>query len=166
MGHKVKADPGGEGGDPRIRIVSNIFISFLGAGVLGLPYAFKESGLLEGAIVMTFVSIISVKAMLLIVDAKYLILAGRKHGLIKEVINDEISYSDVGDAAFGHAGRLTIDTALLVSQLGFCCAYLIFISETLSSYFTVISKTQCLFLMLPPLFGLTLIKDLSQFSSF
>ncbi|XP_040571495.1 uncharacterized protein [Lepeophtheirus salmonis] len=181
MGHKVKADPGGEGGDPRIRIVSNIFISFLGAGVLGLPYAFKESGLLEGAIVMTFVSIISVKAMLLIVDAKYLILAGRKRaqelpllknedsvedGLIKEVINDEISYSDVGDAAFGHAGRLTIDTALLVSQLGFCCAYLIFISETLSSYFTVISKTQCLFLMLPPLFGLTLIKDLSQLAPF
>ena len=29
--------------DP-IKIVANIFISFIGAGVLGLPYAFKKVG--------------------------------------------------------------------------------------------------------------------------
>lgn len=32
------------------RVVANIFISFIGAGVLGLPYAFKEAGLMEGEI--------------------------------------------------------------------------------------------------------------------
>ena len=26
----------------------NIFISFIGAGILGLPYAFKKAGLFEG----------------------------------------------------------------------------------------------------------------------
>ena len=31
-----------------VRVVANIFISFIGAGVLGLPYAFKTSGLAEG----------------------------------------------------------------------------------------------------------------------
>ncbi len=31
-----------------IRVIANIFISFIGAGVLGLPYAFKQAGLLEG----------------------------------------------------------------------------------------------------------------------
>ena len=30
--------------DP-VKIVANIFISFIGAGVLGLPYAFKRVGL-------------------------------------------------------------------------------------------------------------------------
>jgi len=29
------------------RIIANIFISFIGAGVLGLPYAFKVAGMLE-----------------------------------------------------------------------------------------------------------------------
>jgi hypothetical protein len=29
------------------RLVSNIFISFIGAGILGLPYAFRKSGLLQ-----------------------------------------------------------------------------------------------------------------------
>ena len=31
-----------------IKNAANIFISFIGAGVLGLPYAFKKAGLLEG----------------------------------------------------------------------------------------------------------------------
>ena len=32
----------GEGATSPVKIVANIFISFIGAGVLGLPYAFKE----------------------------------------------------------------------------------------------------------------------------
>ncbi len=53
------------------KIVVNIFISFIGAGVLGLPYAFKEAGLFEGTIVMIFVAVFSVKAMLLLIECKY-----------------------------------------------------------------------------------------------
>lgn len=33
-----------DGTDSRIKIFANIFISFIGAGILGLPYAFKEVG--------------------------------------------------------------------------------------------------------------------------
>lgn len=32
----------GDGTKSTVKIVANIFISFLGSGVLGLPYAFKE----------------------------------------------------------------------------------------------------------------------------
>ena len=31
-----------EGTDSSVKIFANIFISFIGAGILGLPYAFKE----------------------------------------------------------------------------------------------------------------------------
>ena len=55
----------------KVSLVANIFISFIGAGVLGLPYAFKEAGLLEGFLVMVFVSVCSVKSMLLLIDCKY-----------------------------------------------------------------------------------------------
>lgn len=34
-----------EGTDSKIKTFANIFISFIGAGILGLPYAFKEVGL-------------------------------------------------------------------------------------------------------------------------
>lgn len=34
--------PSGEGTKSTIKIMANIFISFIGSGVLGLPYAFRE----------------------------------------------------------------------------------------------------------------------------
>merc|ERR1712129_302938 len=60
--------------DP-VKIVANIFISFIGAGVLGLPYAFKRAGILAGIVVMCFVSYFAVQAMLLIIDCKYKVLS-------------------------------------------------------------------------------------------
>jgi hypothetical protein len=29
----------------KVRLTSNIFVSFVGAGILGLPYAFRKSGI-------------------------------------------------------------------------------------------------------------------------
>jgi len=213
--------PGGGSGtrDP-VKIVANIFISFIGAGVLGLPYAFKRAGLLEGVLVMLLVSYFAIKAMLLIIDCKYKVLSvlyqyenlteeleeprtqekKRRSGgeKVKSVngntyvelkcsdVEDEeeevgannnriaksargaheIQYSDIGFAAFGVGGRAVIDFALLTSQIGFCCAYLIFISENLSTYIPSVAKESWLFLLLPPLFLLTLVKDISQFAVF
>ncbi len=137
--------------DSAVRLVSNIFISFIGAGVLGLPYAFKEAGLLEGAIVMAAVAYLSVRAMLLLIDCKYCVaqisLASadaneeeseseeeketdkyveirieptkKKRSLSRTHFN--ITYSDVGFAAFGAIGKITVDTALLVSQVSMSC---------------------------------------------
>ena len=36
------------------RLVSNIFISFVGAGILGLPYAFRKSGTLLKKALLVF----------------------------------------------------------------------------------------------------------------
>jgi len=209
--------------DP-IKIFANIFISFIGAGILGMPYAFKRAGLLEGILVMTFVAYFAVKAMGLIIECKYKILRmvegegkgemseraprstdkvknmnGNKYVELKCSDIDEVeesqennnknrkrsrsrstssessptllsttsvNYTDIGFAALGVPGRILIEIALLISQIGFCCAYLIFISENLSSTFPSIEKHKWLGLMLPFLFLLTLIKDLSKFAIF
>jgi len=214
--------------DP-IKIIANIFISFIGAGVLGLPYAFKRAGILESIVVMCFVSYFAVKAMLLLIDCKYKVLSviyqyedltedlhnqdqndvavsfsgskpkvrrknsaekikcvnGNNYVALKcneEDIDDslsqnnnkvkssrlthEVNYSDVGFAAFGLTGRAIVEFALLTSQIGFCCAYLIFISENLSAYVPSIDKRQWLVFMLPPLYILSLVKDLSKFAIF
>jgi len=201
--------------DP-IKIVANIFISFIGAGVLGLPYAFKKAGILEGIVVMIAVSYFAVKAMLLLIDCKYKVLSviyqyenltdefknskdvkihlprdkvkcvdGKSYVELKcdagsddeesnnnkkkkrrHSTNHSITYSDIGFAAFGITGRAIVDFSLLTSQIGFCCAYLIFISENLSTYMPSVEKNQWLVFLLPPLFLLTLIKDLSKFAIF
>ncbi|XP_046553447.1 amino acid transporter AVT3B-like isoform X2 [Haliotis rubra] len=182
-----------------LKIFASIFISFIGAGVLGLPFAFKEAGIIEGGLIMTFVGIVSVKAMLLIIDCKYQILERRKSkkgygngsvdedGLTrsKEEITDllkgegalvirvkdppvpqtsDMTYGDVGFEALGHTGRFLVDLAIVVSQTGFCCAYLIFISENLSDYFQGMRIGHWLLILLPPLCLLTLLRHLSSLS--
>ena len=63
------------GGSPSwgelVRVVANIFISFIGGGVLGLPFAFMKAGIMEGTVIMLIVAVLSVKAMLLLIECKY-----------------------------------------------------------------------------------------------
>ena len=65
-----------DGTDSRIKVFANIFISFIGAGILGLPYAFKEvsrlnslvvrvifflpvqGGIVEGTVIMSIVGVV------------------------------------------------------------------------------------------------------------
>ncbi|KAL4230317.1 hypothetical protein ACF0H5_010700 [Mactra antiquata] len=196
----VSTGSSGPGTKNPVKIFANIFISFIGAGVLGLPFAFKEAGILEGAIVMTLVGAVSVKAMLLLIQCKYRILE-KHHPPIKktgqnnmaetklnfdnfenetllegeekkssdmeiqpmnsaEPKNTEISYGDVGYQAIGHTGRLLVDIAIVVSQTGFCCAYIIFITENLSAYFPNMKMQVWLLILLPPLSILTLARHL------
>lgn len=243
-----------------LKIVSNIFIAFIGSGVLGLPYAFKRSGLLEGAFVMAIVAYFSTRAMLLLIDCQYkvksvlqgrssfemngnsrtatkeadsnqtqhdkpngfgdvftgvtvsrdktdairqrepfpekddspegseseedpfvkvesnrrLISNGDSNGTKKSKTSSNrlntnqeiITYSDVAFAAWGDIGRFVIDGSLICAQVGFCCGYLIFITENLSNYFTAVTKTSWLVFLLPPLFFLTLIPDLRKLAIF
>ncbi|RUS78351.1 hypothetical protein EGW08_013902 [Elysia chlorotica] len=190
----------GSGTDNPVKIFANIFIAFIGAGVLGLPYSFKEAGILEGAFIMAMVGIISGKAMLLLVDCKYCIIERSKRGenlmgmredglyatspatpqerqdllkdeeeLVTRIKNpkfvtpgDDMSYGDVGYEAMGSTGRIFVDTAVVASQIGFCCAYLIFICKNLSDFVPSVGMVQWLLMILPPLTLLTLLRSLNS----
>ena len=51
-----------------VRAASNLFISVVGAGVLGLPYAFRRSGLILGSVVMIVIAALNLHCMLLLVN--------------------------------------------------------------------------------------------------
>lgn len=106
----------------------NIVISIVGAGVLGLPYTFKQSGWVTGSLALAFIGVASFHNMMLLVKAK------RK---LESEGNDKVqSYSDLGFVAYGEFGRVIVDLAILLSQGGFCVAYFIFIGENLASVVT------------------------------
>lgn len=168
-----------------LSIFANIFISFIGGGVLGLPYAFREAGVIEGSVIMAVVGFISIQAMLLIVECKYKLLEQRSQivknykahkrksdeeslvidssDIITAKIQD-LSYGDLGYFAMGRFGRMVVDSVLLISQVGFCCAYLIFICENLSDNIHGITLFECLAILLPPLCLLTLFRHLNSLS--
>jgi len=160
--------------------------------VLGLPYAFKEAGILEGVVIMSFVGYLSVSAMLLLIDCKDHILKNKfqqnsnvsykklqqedNESLISNsevkptspIDEDNIGYGDVGFYAYGKFGALLVDIAIVVSQTGFCCAYLIFISENLAQYMHDGEKYTNLLIysMMVPLTFLCLLRKLNKLAIF
>jgi solute carrier family 36 (proton-coupled amino acid transporter) len=52
------------------KTLANIFISFIGAGILGLPYAFMRAGLVLGTLFMICLSILAFYCIMLLVDCK------------------------------------------------------------------------------------------------
>jgi hypothetical protein len=107
----------------------NLVISIVGAGVLGLPYAFKASGWLEASLIMCALSLTMYHCMMLLVWSRWRMERDWGVGAVP-------TYSNLGFHAFGTAGQAAVDAMVLLSQGGFCIAYLIFIGENLASVFT------------------------------
>lgn len=194
-----------DGARSSIKMFANIFISFIGAGILGMPHAFREAGVIEGSAIMALIGTLSVKAMLLIIDCKKKLtwkkmdyvnaavmssdgkVASEEKELLKaaengevtdkvmeEVVDElllqssphEIDYGDLGYHALGNSGRVLVDTSIVISQIGFSCAYLIFISDTLNNMLPVLSKHQYLMSLLPPLAVLVNFRHLKKLAIF
>ncbi|XP_045603572.2 uncharacterized protein [Procambarus clarkii] len=176
------------------KMTANIFVSFIGAGMLGLPFAYKEAGIMEGALIMAVVGYLSVAAMLMLIDCKYAILTsgGRAGG--RSIIMDtkiplippdssddgdeddderhpptpstDLTYGDVGLYALGPGGKRLVDIAIVVSQVGFCCGYLIYLCKNLNVYLPRISQRLWVMLLIPPLYCLTLLRHLNKLAVF
>ncbi|EGP88774.1 unnamed protein product [Zymoseptoria tritici ST99CH_1A5] len=103
--------------------------AFVGTGIMFLPKAFRNGGVLFSSITLITVSIVTVLCfrLLLACRAKY---GGG-------------GYGELGDAIFGKKVRGLILASITLSQLGFVCAGLIFTAENLLSFLNaVIPKGQ------------------------
>ena len=113
------------------QVAVNIFISFVGAGLLGLPYAFQRSGWLLGVICLAAVSTGNVYAMLLLVKCRKRLESNGYTGIK--------GYGDLGREVLGHRGEILVNVCLVVSQAGFatvsdCLYFLQSSSFRLSDY--------------------------------
>ncbi|KAI3798778.1 hypothetical protein L1987_34057 [Smallanthus sonchifolius] len=114
----------------QFKTFANVFIAIVGAGVLGLPYTFKRTGYVTGALTVFAVGYCTYHCMMLLVNTR------RKlesiNGFSK--IN---SFGDLGFAVAGPVGRSSVDVMIVLSQAGFCVSYLIFVSNTLVNIFNL-----------------------------
>jgi hypothetical protein len=153
----------GHGGPPPgsatpAQVVVNIVISFVGAGLLGIPNAFMKSGWLLGFVALLVVSGLNVYAMLR--------LPAVQTALQTRYPNESLhSYGDVGRCVFGRKGEVLVQVCLAISQAGFGTAYIIFIAANISS----IAHNSRLLICLACIPGLVLLvqfRDLKALSPF
>ena len=101
--------------------------SFVGTGVLFLPRAFYNGGLFFSTILLIVIAAIALHCMLLLVECYH-----KYRG----------SYGDLGYKLYGEAARQAILTSIVVSQLGFCCAYAIFVATNMRALWNSITNCQ------------------------
>ncbi|KAG7359045.1 transmembrane amino acid transporter [Nitzschia inconspicua] len=153
--HHGAASPGSAS---TTQVVINIVISFVGAGLLGIPNAISKAGWLLGSVTLLTVSALNVYAMLCLPVVQ--VVLQRRHP------NESIqSYGDLGRVILGERGEKIIFVCLGISQAGFATAYLIFISANLNSIYNVSRGLVCL-ACIPGLALLVQFRDLKSLSPF
>ncbi|KAI8986434.1 transmembrane amino acid transporter protein-domain-containing protein [Pilobolus umbonatus] len=100
--------------------------SFIGTGVMFLPKAFHNGGLLFSTVFLAFIASISLYSFLLLVQTRNKVPA---------------SFGDIGGILFGSKMRMLVLIAITTSQIGFVCAYMVFVAQSLQSL--VLSVTNC-----------------------
>ncbi|THU81388.1 hypothetical protein K435DRAFT_972367 [Dendrothele bispora CBS 962.96] len=109
-----------------LQAVLMLLKGFVGTGVLFLGKAFFNGGILFSALLFIFIAIVSLHSFLLLVRAK-LVVPG--------------SFGDIGGHLYGPWMRHLILTSIVISQIGFVGAYIIFVSENLQAF--VLGVTNC-----------------------
>ncbi|TFL03773.1 transmembrane amino acid transporter protein-domain-containing protein [Pterulicium gracile] len=148
----------GHQGDASVtQAVLMLLKSFVGTGILFLGKAFANGGVLFSTVTIMIVALISLYSFLLLVKAKFAVPG---------------SFGDIGGELYGPYMRYAILTSIVISQLGFCAAYTIFVAESLQAF--ILGVTHCLklfpvqtFILLQVIFFLpmALIRDIAKLST-
>lgn len=109
----------------QLKTFANVFIAIVGAGVLGLPYAFKCTGWVMSLLMLFSVAALTHHCMMLLVYTRRKLESLNGYSKIT-------SFGDLGFTVCGSIGRLLVDSLIILSQAGFCVSYLIFIGNTLA----------------------------------
>ncbi|KAI9094428.1 transmembrane amino acid transporter protein-domain-containing protein [Phlyctochytrium arcticum] len=98
--------------------------AFVGTGVLFLPKAFANGGLIFSLITLIIIGYLTLHCMLLLVDTS------RQLGG---------SFGDIGEHLYGNNMRQVVLFSIALSQAGFCCAYYIFVAQNLRDFTMIVS---------------------------
>ena len=113
---------------PKKGAVGTILIllkSFVGTGVLFLPRAFLNGGMVFSFVTLALVAAVSYYCFVLLTKSR-LALKG--------------SYAEMGEMVHGKWMRFIINFSLVVSQIGFASAYIVFTAENLRAFILAVSK--------------------------
>lgn len=100
--------------------------AFVGTGVLFLPKAFSNGGLLFSSLVLLFFGLLSFWCYLILIHAK--------------LATKVSSFGDIGLKLYGRWLQQLILSSIVISQIGFVAAYIVFTSENLKAFIGSLTK--------------------------
>jgi proton-coupled amino acid transporter len=124
-----RKERGGSGQNSPMSAALLLLKSFVGTGVLFLPRAYLNGGMLFSNLVLLFVAALSYYCFVLLVTTRLRI---------------DGSFGDIGGILYGKWMRTLILASIVISQLGFVAAYIVFTSENLQAFILAVSNCQTL----------------------
>ncbi|KAI5865530.1 vacuolar amino acid transporter 3 [Durotheca rogersii] len=115
---------GGSGNNSPFNAALLLLKSFVGTGVLFLPRAYLNGGMLFSNLVLLFVAALSYYCFVLLVTTR---------------LKVEGSFGDIGGVLYGDWMRKLILFSIVISQIGFVAAYIVFTSENLQAFILAVS---------------------------
>jgi len=109
----------------QVKTFFTLLKAFIGTGIMFLPKAFKNGGMLFSSITMVTVSAITALCFELLLSCR------KRHG--------GGGYGDLGQIVVGSRFRTLILVSIALSQIGFVCAGLIFTADNLKSFFNAVT---------------------------
>ncbi|KAL3492667.1 transmembrane amino acid transporter protein-domain-containing protein [Aspergillus germanicus] len=153
-GKRKRKPRGGTGTNTRTGAALLLLKSFVGTGVLFLPRAFLNGGMLFSSLVLLAVSLLSFYCFILLVNTRLKI---------------DGSFGDIGGALYGKHMRRIILGSIVLSQLGFVSAYIVFTAENLQAFVLAVSNCRSfidikwmVLMQLVIFLPLSLIRDISK----
>lgn len=118
---------GGSGNNTPFNAALLLLKSFVGTGVLFLPRAYFNGGMVFSNLVLLFVAALSYYCFVLLVTTR---------------LKVEGSFGDIGGILYGKWMRTLILFSIVISQIGFVAAYIVFTSENLQAFFLAVSNCE------------------------
>lgn len=117
--------------------------AFIGTGIMFLPKAFRNGGILFSSITLIALSLINCGCFRLLLDCRQIYGGG---------------YGELGEAIIGPRFRSLVLASIAISQLGFVCAGLIFTAENLYAFLDAVTANHREFMFsVPSLIALQLV---------
>ena len=128
--------------------------SFIGTGVLFLPKAYLNGGMMFSNVILLGVAMLSYYSFILLVNTR---------------LKVEGSFGDMGGILYGRRMRTLILASVALSQIGFVSAYIVFTAQSMQAFVLAVSKCRSwidikfmVLMQLVIFLPLSLIRDISK----